>query len=87
MFATRAEDLDEVDAVDAPAGAFGHVAFVAEHDAWAVVFARHPAGDDADDARMPVVTEEHDARQRGKLRLDHPLGFRRDAALDILRSR
>jgi len=83
-FATRTEDGDEVDAVDAAAGAFGGVAFVAEDDAGAVVFARDATGDDADDARVPVFTEKDDAGFGGKLGLDHALGFFGDAALDVL---
>src|SRR5580692_11462979 len=84
VFVAGAKDFNEVDAVHTASGAFGDAGLVAEHDAGAVVFARDAAGDDADDAGMPVLTEEHDAGRVGKILLDDPLRFFGYRALDIL---
>src|SRR4051812_34878901 len=76
--------FDEIDAIDTAAGAFRHVAFVAENDARSIVFSRDATGHDPDDARVPILREEHDARMRRVLGFDQPLRFLRDRTLDLL---
>lgn len=48
------EGGDEVDAGDGAAGAFSGVAFLSEDEGWAMVDAGEFAGDDADDAGVPI---------------------------------
>ena len=78
------ERLNQIETHDAAAGAFGELALVAEHDGGAMVFARDAAGDDADDARVPALVEEHEAVRREVAFLDLRLGLLGDLALDVL---
>ena len=85
LLACRDHGRTQIEPADRPGGALGDAIGDAQHHDRPMVPVGKPAGDDADDARMPAGPSRQQQRQpRPELRLDGALGGVQHAALDRL---